>query len=244
MTSRATAIAALMLATSLTPSDASTSASGQRYLVVQQLASDVKVPVVGAIRSTTHVVGWVDVQSGTDRVRGKGVVCDIDVKAPIVKPHFSAAFRRAISPLQIDARVSEDGQRWDQPAIWRVHGARVDDPQRSPLPQSADDPRVTDPDNDGNPGLTVAVKGLVRGKMFVAQRGSMSWSARRRADGSFSGPVKYTQEQALLGATSRMLRKKVPPQPRAEDSKIWLFPVGPSEGCVAARDRVTKLTLD
>ena len=39
----------------------------------------------------------------------------------------------------------------------------------TPLPGEADDPRVVDADSDGNPGVTVQVRGLIDGEVYMVQ---------------------------------------------------------------------------
>ena len=100
----------------LSPHAAVATEDVQRYLVVQKLVSEVKIPVIGGVKSTTTVAGWVDVRSDGSRVRGEGPVCDIRVKGtPLISTRFSTGFRRAIGPIRVDATVTPDGKTGRSP---------------------------------------------------------------------------------------------------------------------------------
>ena len=51
-----------------------------------------------------------------------------------------------------------------------LQGVRLVDPSHDDLPTEETDPRIIDQDNDGNPGVTVEMNGLIRGSLYLIQR--------------------------------------------------------------------------
>jgi hypothetical protein len=84
-----------------------------------------------------------------------------------------------------------------------VVGADLDDPT-APLPDSADDGNVTDPDNDGNPGVTVTNSSLGSDQFIVYRtrtttlRGVIESSDA--IDGSAAGALVASTETVILNA--------------------------------------------
>jgi hypothetical protein len=213
-------------------------AEEERWVAVQRLVSETDVPVIGKVRSDTWVVALVDLRKGPDRVAGQGPICAMWVDGPpLVKTVLPDAFRRAVSPFRVDAKrtVNADTEVWTQGIQWAVHGATVRDAQKSPLPQASSDGRVSDPDGDGSPGLTVQVRGIVDGDVHVIHRGGMGWTTTANATGTHAGGVSFEQEQVVLGATSRWLESPLSPQPRADLSRIWLEQVSETSDCAKAK---------
>jgi hypothetical protein len=125
-----------------------------------------------------------------------------------------------------------------------VIGADLEDPGSDPLPGSADDPRITDPDRDGNPGITVRVEGLVSGEVYVVQRMVRGLEGELALDGRMSGTVFGTNEQQTLGASNLILRAFTPafvPDPEPDRNTFDWSPIAPEQDCadiVAAEDQI------
>jgi len=135
---------------------------------------------------------------------------------------------------------------------WRVRveehaavvGAELTDPAMDPLPRDSDDPRVTDPDGDGHPGITIRVEGLVSGEIYLVQRMVRGLDGELTADGRMTGHVVGTNEQQTLGASNFMLRAFTPtfvPDPSPERNWFEWAPVSDRETCadvVAGEERI------
>lgn len=125
-----------------------------------------------------------------------------------------------------------------------VIGAELEDPISDPLPESADDQRITDPDRDGNPGVTVRVEGLVSGEVYVVQRMVRGLEGELMLDGRMQGTVLGTNEQQTLGASNLILRAFTPtfvPDPEPDRNTFDWTPVAGDQGCadiVATEDQV------
>ncbi len=86
-----------------------------------------------------------------------------------------------------------------------LHGLSATDS----MPEAGDE-RYVDADNDGNPGVTVRVRGLVSGEVYVAQRGTTELRATRVTSEAIDGEVDWAAEQVVLGASNRLLRNENP----------------------------------
>jgi hypothetical protein len=158
-----------------------------------------------------------------------------------IGPGFVAAMPAWTSPVEIDAAA-------DGPTVVRIPdhvmvlGANLDDPATEPLPDRADDPRVTDPDGDGNPGVSVEVAGLVNGQVYLVQRLVRGLRGTPGPDGRMAGAVTGTGEQRVIGASSAIIRSFTPQFEHNPDPKrnvfVWV-PVPEDATCesvVAGRD--------
>lgn len=125
-----------------------------------------------------------------------------------------------------------------------VIGADLEDPTSNPLPGSADDPRITDPDRDGHPGITVRIEGLVSGEVYVVQRMVRGLEGELALDGRMFGTVLGTNEQQTLGASNLILRAFTPtfvPDPEPDRNMFVWIPIAGEQDCadiVAAEDQV------
>ncbi len=130
-----------------------------------------------------------------------------------VKSILSEAFVAAMPEPRVEVTVEGPA---DGP--WVIHfqpwvmvlGAELEDPLDEPLPTDEDDPRITDPDGDGKPGVTVELSGLARGKSYVVQRLVRSLTGTLTPDGRLSGSVEGRAEQETIGASNPLLRRFKP----------------------------------
>ncbi|MGB1250835.1 MAG: hypothetical protein ACPG8W_09505, partial [Candidatus Promineifilaceae bacterium] len=68
---------------------------------------------------------------------------------------------------------------------------------------------MTDPDGDGNPGLTVRATGLADGEIYVVQR---SWTILdgQLAGDRLDGLIEWNSEQIIIGADNPVLLSGAP----------------------------------
>lgn len=117
---------------------------------------------------------------------------------------------------------------------WEVLGANLQRPDNESLPTVASDPRVLDQDGDGEPGVTISVRGLIDGEVFVAQKG---WSELRPESVSvdrIAGRVIWRQMQTVLGASSRFLASGPTTRPDPAPGANWFVAVRVPKGADCA----------
>ena len=76
-------------------------------------------------------------------------------------------------------------------------GAKLADPITNRLPTSASDTRVRDQDQDGNPGVSIAIPGY--GKIYAALRVLLSIKATVTTATAISGAAEIQLDQAIYG---------------------------------------------
>jgi hypothetical protein len=141
-------------------------------------------------------------------------------------------FTQAIIPRSSAVDISRVNGEW---VIWRPEtptliGFDADSSEVLPDYPLADpnDPRISDDDNDGDPGITVYVTILgTEEELYLARREIFAYHLDLQTDGSLTGYVEDSSEQLVLGATSDLLL--LAPEPsQYEDmtrSPIELFPL-------------------
>lgn len=127
-----------------------------------------------------------------------------------VKSTMPEEFIAAMASPRVAVQVEgPEGGPWtvdfDQWTI--VIGAELDDPASDPLPEDKKDPRVTDPDDDGKPGATVHLSGMIKGRTYVVQRLTRGMHGSLTADGRMKGTLSGRAEQTTLGASNPLLGK-------------------------------------
>ena len=80
------------------------------------------------------------------------------------------------------------------------------DPSK-PLSGNRNDQHITDPDEDGHPGVTVKINigGIIRGDIYIIRREIFSNYFTLHADGKLTGFVKDDSEQFVVGASLKIL---------------------------------------
>ena len=179
----------------------------------EQLTTSVsKIPIVGEVTSTTRALLLLQIEQRGAQLTVHERICDVEITstASRVRTIVPRAFQRASSGVTRPARLVRQGGQVHlvQPPKLQVLGARLSKPRHEALPTEPDDPRVVDGDGDGEPGLTVLVRGVIDGEIYVAQRG---WNELLGVvePGRIDGTVRWATEQVVLGA-SRMLLDSSP----------------------------------
>lgn len=214
------------------------------YVFVSQNRSVTKLPVVKDYVALTRSVAVVELRYDGKRLVGAGALCSVELvgSSNMVRMELPAAFQRSLPPVRIDATLKKQGDsvRFEQAPQTVVMGARLADPTRDKLPDSADDARVIDQDRDGRPGVTVQVHGIVSGEVYVVQR-STSRLRGTQDDKGFSGQVIFQNEQSVVGASSPFLKGNRPSEPTREGSWFRLERVPRGKGCEVAKGRARAL---
>lgn len=146
-------------------------------------------------------------QSGLD-VRARFTTCEVSLPAvnTIVGevtnetlPSFLAAIPVVEHDFSLDG--AKLGATWKPPASIVVVGAELADPEHEALPTEADDPRVRDDDDDGQPGVTVL--NSLGGEQSVAFRNVGRTEGRvvssTRIEGNELGSLLAVTETSVFG---------------------------------------------
>lgn len=203
-------------------------------------------PRLGRIRVRTVALVHHTVRREADEIRVSTRFCD--VRQDRIGPAgtvLDSAFVAALPSWEATATVEGTGP-WEfrTSRFVAVVGADLTDPENDPLPGDPEDPRVTDPDGDGKPGLTVHVEGVVSGGVYVVQRLERALEGRLTSDGKMSGTVVGSNQQRKLGASNFILRAFTPtfiPDTEPEHNPFSWAPVSLEADCdliVAEEERL------
>lgn len=161
-----------------------------------------------------------------------------------VRTTIGQAFVDAMPPwsVPLDVRETGDGRISVRlPDHVMVLGADLTDPAGEPLPEDEEDPRVTDPDGDGHPGISVDVEGMVSGQVYLVQRLVRGLSGILEGDGRMSGQVTGAGEQRVIGASNTILRTFTPQFEHNPDPErnvfVWVPAPGDSTCAEVVADR-------
>jgi RNase P/RNase MRP subunit p29 len=182
------------------------------------------IPIVGDVASETTTRLLVTLSQEGELVKARAKVCGMRIEgSKLVRTSIPPALVRAMPEQLWHTRVSATEGRlelapWSR---WDVLGARLQEPSRDALPTEASDARVFDQDGDGKPGVTVAVRGMIDGEIFVTQKGWSELRPDRVTADSISGSVRWRQTQTILGASSRFLSSGPETRPDPKPAANW-----------------------
>ena len=127
---------------------------------------------------------------------------------------FGDRATQAIAPVAQEVELElRDGQwhvyRPASPTLLGIEG----DPNR-PLSQDPNDPNLTDPDGDGNPGVTVVlhIGGVIDAELYITRREIYEYFLSLHSNGNLYGRVRDSSEQFVVDATMRILRQQSSPE--------------------------------
>ncbi|MDA3823669.1 MAG: hypothetical protein PF450_13805 [Bacteroidales bacterium] len=114
---------------------------------------------------------------------------------------------QAIKPRIQEVELSFKDGNWQvyrssTPALLGIEG----DPSL-PLSTDPNDPNLTDPDEDGNPGVTVKIEAgkYFKGEIYITRREIFSNYLTLNNDGTLSGHIVDKSEQFVVGASMKIL---------------------------------------
>ena len=160
-----------------------------------------------------------------------------------MRVEFLRAFRNALSQPVLDAELvyKDKTTLFRQSPLFLVMGASLRRPRGDPLPSHQLDPRVTDADGDGKPGVTVRVHGLIDGEIYLVQR---TWSALRGRSvhaERFEGNLVHGKEEVVLGATHQILSVFPTTRPNPDKSFFVMEKTTDDAGCDEANLRLERV---
>jgi hypothetical protein len=144
---------------------------------------------------------------------------------------FSDEAVQAIQPRVQEVELSLKNGRWQlyRPATPSLLGIKGD--PLKPLSKEPADPNLTDPDGDGNPGVTVkiSVGRFFRGEIYIIRREIFDYYLTLNDNGTLSGHVVDRSEQFVVGASKKILTQESNSiqHPDPGLSPVLLVPVDP-----------------
>ncbi len=148
------------------------------------------------------------------------------------KSVFSDEAVQAIKPRVQEVELSRKDGRWHiyRPATPSLLGIKGD-PLHT-LSNDPNDPNLTDPDQDGHPGVTVkiSVGRFFKGEIYITRREIFSNYLTVNNNGTLSGYVIDRSEQFVVGASKKILNQESNSiqHPDPGLSPVLLVPVDPN----------------
>jgi len=145
---------------------------------------------------------------------------------------FSDEAAQAIQPRVQEVELSYKDGKWQlyrpaTPSLLGIEG----DPYK-PLSTDPNDPNLTDPDQDGHPGVTVqiSVGKFFKGEIYLTRREIFSNYLTLNNNGTLTGTVVDRSEQFVVGASKKVLKQESHSiqHPDPGLSTLLLVPVDPA----------------
>lgn len=178
------------------------------WALLQVLVERWEVPLLGERTRRVVQIARIRIeQDGANLTLWSEEVCSMtfDLGTSLVQLSVAPEFVRSVRVGPLPGQIVREGEGFAllAPPYWVLNGVELGDPL-DPLPTSADDPRVRDPDSDGKPGFTVRVRvlGLLSGETYVVQRLRQEYRGRVLSADLVRGAVLWEDEQVTLGASS------------------------------------------
>jgi hypothetical protein len=162
-------------------------------------------------------------QTGKD-VTMKASYCAQSVDTDsVVKTVLPDAFVKSLAAYTRSGTYEVTGGvgHFKSPDFPEVLGAKLSDDMNDALPTDPTDNRVFDQDNDGHPGLTVKLTGLIDGEAYVVQRLISSYDGAAVTKDHLQGKLGFSSEQVILDSQPAAIKNAQPtgsPDPVACDS--------------------------
>ena len=205
------------------------------------------VAIAGEIRSTTTSLLLLDVTQKGATLSVTERLCDVHIKSEFDKLRtiIPQRFLHALSGTTRQVTLKRKGDAWTYTQHPRlvVQGATLKDPKKDALPKDEDDPRLTDPDGDGKPGLTVLLRGIIDGEVYLVQRGWNKLVGTLTGTTRIKGEMVWAMEQSVVDA-SRLLLDSTPKTRREKGANQHTFAmvkVKKGTSCSALRSGATAL---
>jgi hypothetical protein len=176
----------------------------------------VDLPLLGRSTVTTTTVLRLRLTASGRNLHVAAEACSIeqDTGTSLAEVEFPEKLVKHAGRFDTDAAVRREGGavKFFQPRRWLLFGARLSDPGNDSLPTDPADEHVIDQDEDGEPGVTVRVRGLVDAELYLVQRAWTTLRGTATAD-RIDGLIQWGEEHSVLGSTSRLLSDLPPSRP-------------------------------
>ncbi len=163
-----------------------------------------------------------------------------------IESRFRSEAAQAIKPRAQQVELSYTEGQWQiyRPATPTLLGITGD--PSLPLSRDPNDPNITDPDGDGNPGVTVdiTIGKIIKGEIYITRREIYRYYLSLNSNGNLYGHVVDSSEQFVVGASLRILAQESNSYqiPDVGMSPIMLIPISDDidtkEELMALRDKL------
>ena len=172
------------------------------------------VPATGltsAFYTKTTSVLLADITATGTQISLSAQYCDQFAEDPTALAHvvIPDAYKRSLASFVRTGTYSQNSAGIDTltlPSFVEVEGATLADPAHDALPTVSSDSRVVDQDQDGNPGVTIKLSGLVSGDLYVVQRQISELTGFATSQDSLRGQYGFTSEQIILDSNPTTLK--------------------------------------
>jgi hypothetical protein len=162
--------------------------------------------VVTALNSTQiarNVHVYVMTQTGTD-VSVTERLCEIkiDDTQDLEHTRMLPKFAPSIPMLTRNGALVDNGGtlEFTTEQAYTSRGITLVNIATDPLPTDPSDPRIGDWDEDGNPGITLLLDGVLRGQAYVIQRDWNAYTGAQTAPDLIEGLAAWESDQIYLGS--------------------------------------------
>ncbi len=207
-----------------------------RFGLLLDVGARADLPGVGPTDATYRSVLLVDItQSDDGRITQRHSTCDvaIDQNVPMVDMLVPAAAVQSLKPrtYNITMTPQSDGTIAYAADLGRRDIGFVSSTGR--MPTVADDAGVTDPDKDGEPGITLRMNLPIGGlDVYVLQRDHAVLHGRVMGPDLVQGMIEVKAlEQTVLGTSPSLPEPKVSITPKRDQAKFYLFRVDDDASC-------------
>ena len=143
-----------------------------------------------------------------------------------------------IVPKSTPVQITKNNGQWGffRPETPTPIGVKLDDWVNEPFPTDPNDPRLSDDDHDGKPGVTIKIKAywLFPLEIYIARREIFAYHVSQIPNGNLVGYVRDRSEQIVIGSSPDFI--KIPGSPFIQNkdprkSPIILIPVSDDYDC-------------
>ena len=169
-----------------------------------------ELPAFGIVLSETRTTLRTTITKKDGVIISREETCKIVIDRPdasAVETTIPQAFINSISLF--DRALTMEGNTLNFAQVVQVQGAHLRDPISDILPTQANDPRIFDQDQDGQPGLTVLVSGILEGNVQVIQRLTTQLSGELDGD-EMEGILTWKTEEPVLNGSDQILAQDIP----------------------------------
>ncbi len=183
------------------------------------------LPAIGQTEGQTTNLLLLSISDSDQKLQVTAETCvvEIDNGTEIIETVVPDRFIRALDVEEPGATVEMDGttMRYRQDRVLSLRGVALDDPVGDDLPEDASDPRVFDQDEDGHPGMTVLIRGLTDGEVYVIQRDWYVLEGEATGPDWIDGLAEWSTEQVVLGSDNEILNAQTDSSPHPDPSESY-----------------------
>ena len=198
------------------------SATGERFEAPEVWARQhvmiglAELPAFGIQLSETRTILRTVISRERGVFRSREETCSIEILRPEAEAVQTIIPQTFIESISLFNRaLNIEGDQIEYAQLIQVQGAHLRDATADTLPTELDDPRVFDQDQDGQPGLTLLIAGIIEGDLQIVQRLTTQLSGQLNGD-RMEGVLTWTTEEPVLNGSNDILNRDVPVVPHPE----------------------------